>query len=61
MTSQTLKFVNSPKTKKSKYLENERLFFLHTKKDSLHVRGYNVALKSNKRYVFYNSSYEYNL
>ena len=32
MTSQILKFVDFPKTQKSKYLKNETLFFLQIKK-----------------------------
>ena len=32
MTSQTLKFLNFTKTQKSRYLENETLFFLQIKK-----------------------------
>ena len=32
MTSQILKFVDFPKTQKSRYLENETLFFLQIKK-----------------------------
>ena len=35
MTLQISKFVDSPKTQKSKYLENE-LFFLHIKKLGLY-------------------------
>ena len=31
MTSQILKFMDSPKTKKSKYLEEETSFFLEVK------------------------------
>ena len=34
MTSQTLKFVDFIKTQKSRYLENETLFFLEIKKST---------------------------
>ena len=35
MTSETLKFLDSPKTQKSKYVKNETVFFLDIKKKSL--------------------------
>ena len=35
MTSQIFVFVHSPKTQKSKYLENETLFFSNKKNHSL--------------------------
>ena len=46
MTSQILKIVNSPKTQKSKYLENEKLFFFLKYKNPFIIKrvlyyGYN--------------------
>ena len=41
MTSQILKSVNFTKTQKSRYLENEILFFLQ-----LHIKGYFIAKNS---------------
>ena len=44
MTSQILKFVGFTKTKKSRYFENETLFFLQIKTiHLLHVKNYFMA------------------
>ena len=45
MTSYILKFVGSPKTQKSKYLENETLFLFQIKKlhSLLYIKGCNMA------------------
>ena len=53
-----LKFDDLSKAQKSKYLENDRLFFLQIKNGSLHIEGYSI----NKTiydiyYMFYNNSY----
>ena len=40
MTSQILKFVDSPKTQKTKYF-GEKIFFLHIFIHSLFIKGYN--------------------
>ena len=39
MTSQNLKFVDFTKTQKSRYLENETLFFLEIKKTLITHQG----------------------
>ena len=39
MTSQVLKFVDFTKTKKSKYLQNETLFFLQIKETLIAHQG----------------------
>ena len=43
MTSQILKFVDSWKTQKSKYLENKILFFLKQKIYPLDIKDYIMA------------------
>ena len=44
MKSQILKFVDFTKTQKSRYLENETLFFLQIKKFILHIKGYFIFM-----------------
>ena len=46
MISQILKSVHFTKTQKSRYLENETLFFLQTKKFINYIKGYFIAKNS---------------
>lgn len=47
MASQTLKFKDSSKTQKTKYLERKTIFFLQIKKNySLYIKSYNIAKKT---------------
>ena len=46
VTSQILKSMNFTKTEKSRYLENETLFFLPIKNQQLHIMGYFIAKNS---------------
>ena len=47
MTSQILKFKDSSKTQKTKYLEKKTIFFLQIKKNySLYIKSYNIAKKN---------------
>ena len=55
ITSHTLKFIDSPKTYKSKYLENKTLFFSSDKKIySSHIKGYNMTKDSFPAEVTFN-------
>ena len=43
MTSQIFRLVDFTKTEKSRYLENETIFSLNEKNNSLHINGYFMA------------------
>ena len=46
MTSQILKSVDFAKTQKSRYLENETIFFSSNKKKEIYIKGYFMAKNS---------------
>ena len=60
MTSQILKSGEVTKTQKSRYLENETLFFLRIKKiHLLHTKGYFMAKSSFAAELTFNKSFQF--
>ena len=56
MTSQILKFVNSPKTQKTKYLKNKTLSVQIKKNNLLNIKGYDLAKNSFLAEVTFNKN-----